>query len=107
MLFTVSILLASTRHFSSGDSQESLWEERFVVVDAIDEDEAKMLAMEIGILAEHDFEAADGSHVYWQFKQVAGTYMMDILSSELSGVEVFSRFLHPTQVKCLIEKVKE
>jgi hypothetical protein len=104
MWFGVSLLLRSTRPEES--EEEALWEERIIVLQAADEADARQAAEQIGKAEEHEYIAADGSPVRWEFIQVER--VCPILSDKVeSGTEIFGRFLRASEVQSLLTPFKE
>ena len=104
MWFGVNLLFSSTRPDES--AAEALWEERIILLQAADEAAARQAAEQIGKAEEHEYIAADGSPVRWQFAQVECVYQL--LSDKVeSGTEVFSRFLRASEVQSLLTPFKE
>ena len=96
MYYSVNLMYRSER----GDSQSPLWEERIILVSAIDEDEAKDKAEKHARENESEFTAADGVNIKWVFYQIERVFPID--GDIEDGVELFSRFLRQSEAESLL-----
>lgn len=96
MNYAVSILFSSTRD----DNSEPLWEERIILVKAIDEGDAKSKAEAIGREENHRYKASSGANVKWRFAQVERVCSID--EDIGNGTELFSRFLRESEAKSIL-----
>ncbi|MEJ2365322.1 MAG: DUF4288 domain-containing protein [Deltaproteobacteria bacterium] len=101
MYFSVSLLYEAVRE----NNDAPLWEERIILINAIDEVEAEGKAKQYAHKEEISYETGNGSRVKWVFRQVERIYMID---DELGdGAEVFSRFLRDSEVKSMLTPFDE
>jgi hypothetical protein len=74
------------------DKGGALLEERYVLIDALDQAEARSTALLIGRDSEHSYISSDGNSVALSFLRIGSIY--EILDDNIeSGTEVFSRFI--------------
>ncbi len=99
MWFTASLLLedvAEGRH-----KDRTFWEDRIVLVEADDADDATQKAQQIGVKAQHSYVAANGDHISVTFRSVERVY--EVQPNELKhGVELFSRTLRTSEIESLL-----
>jgi len=97
MWFSVSIFYRG-KHLVRGPDFD-IWEESFILVEAIDEAQAESRASEV---AEESitYKTVDGDEICWSFDSIDRVHAID---SEVlkDGVELFSRFLRPKEVVSL------
>jgi hypothetical protein len=76
------------------------FEERIVLLDAVDEANAWQRALQLGPSLDEQYINAEGNQVVWTFERVLEVNV--ILEDQLGdGVEVFHRFLREDEVKSL------
>lgn len=93
-------LLFSSEHVDHPEANP-LWEEQIILLQADDEDTAKIKAEARGKGANHQYFNAENHLVKWRFEQVER--ISQIESETLGdGTEVFSRFLRNTEVQSLL-----
>lgn len=83
-----------------GDSQSPLWEERIVLVSAIDEKEAKEKATALATEYESEFTVSGGAKVKWNFHQIERVFSID--DNLQDGAELFSRFLRNDEAESIL-----
>jgi hypothetical protein len=99
MWYCASIFFISERDANPGLG--SLWEERLVLVDALDEITAKETATSLGQEFRAPYKNQEGISVSWRFVKVERLYA--ITDDQLkTGTELFSRFLRDTEAKSLM-----
>src|SRR5579864_6884314 len=86
--------------------ETNLWEERIVLLDAASDDEARQQAELHGKSEEHEYTSATGELVQWRYRGLERIYAIDSTLLE-SGTEVFSRFLHASEVASLRRPCRE
>jgi len=101
MWFTASLLFKAVESSDKGD--ECIWEERIVLIEALNELEAKAGAEMLGRREEHEYGVAS-THVgtvEWKFVQIERIYRVEdqVLRS---GAQLFSRFLRQAEVEALL-----
>ena len=102
--FTAQLLFRSRLPDRPGD--DGLWEERFVLFAAKDQDEARRKAELHGRSEEHEYIGGEGDIVRWQFERIGEICTVEA-SNFSDGVEVFSRFLHTTVVESLSQPFED
>lgn len=105
MLFTANIFLKGVPS-QSPHAKDTVWEERFVLIKANDEEEAMNIAERIGREAEHNYEAANGVLVFWSYDKVGKIFTVDDEFMH-TGTELFSRFLHSTDIDNLFKPFED
>jgi hypothetical protein len=104
MWFTASLLLKS--NIPNEPEAQALWQESIVLIDAADEEEARIKAKKLGKCAEHDYLAAAGNQVRWTFEKIES--IQPIFADHLEhGTEVYSRFLSASEVESLLTRLTE
>jgi hypothetical protein len=98
MWYAANLLFKRTRASSPGG--ELLWEESIRLVKAESEEEAQMLAQQLGQSERVSYETSDGV-VVWTFDRVERIYAIES-ESLVSGTELFSRFLRDSEVASLL-----
>jgi hypothetical protein len=79
------------------ESGESIWEERTVLIEAADDEEARKCASEYGRREEHSYSNKYGARVNWKFDSIDRLNRLD--ASEFGhGLEISSRFLTRSEV---------
>jgi hypothetical protein len=79
------------------ESGESIWEERTVLIEAVDDEEARKRAAEYGKTEEHSYPNSYGVMVNWKFDSIDRLTRLD--ASEFGhGLEISSRFLTQSEV---------
>ncbi|HYT88588.1 MAG TPA: DUF4288 domain-containing protein [Gemmataceae bacterium] len=104
MWFAVNLLFESVH--APQAQQESLWEERLVLLQAETETRAAAKGELLGREEEHEYESATGDRVRWTFRRVERVYPID---TEMlgDGTELFSRFLRSSEVASLLTPFAE
>jgi hypothetical protein len=96
MWFGVSLLYKSSEPLDEQGTR--LFEERIIVLNATNEEEAWEKANEYGPSLEERYTNAEGRWVAWSFERTVE--VKAILEDQLAdGVEVFSRFLRQDEVE--------
>jgi hypothetical protein len=102
MNWYVASLLFESIH-STASSDEALWEERFILLAAPDEQVAKLMAIKAGHEGQVTYEGEKGDQITWTFRAVERVHRVE--SDDLqSGVDIFSRFLKAAEAKSLLTK---
>jgi len=96
MYFSASLMYKSQRT----DSEPPLWEERIILVSAIDEAEAEEKAKKNATEYESIFIASNSVEIKWNFYKVERVYSID--GSLDDGVELFSRFLRSAEAESIL-----
>ena len=96
MKYSVNLLYAGVRQ----DGTIPLWEERIILVDAVDEEQAKNKATDFARDQEVGFCVESGDKVDWVFKKIERVFMIDGPISD--GCELFSRFLREPEVDSIL-----
>lgn len=86
-------------------SEFDLWEESIVLINALDEAQAEILAKRIAAES-FAYKTLDGSEVRWTFDSIERVYSIEA-ENLVHGVELFSRFLKPREVESLKEPFEE
>lgn len=81
--------------------EESLWEQRVLLLDAASEFVARVESERIGRESEHEYIAVNGGRIKWEFYAVGGLHKIDA-DTIANKTEVFSRFLRPKDVKSIL-----
>lgn len=102
MWYAVNLLFKSVH--PEHPENESLWEERVVLVEAKTEEIARREGENIGKAEEHEYVAANGDLVRWTFHQVERICEIPSLQH---GSELFSRFLNTQEVESLLAPFRE
>jgi hypothetical protein len=102
MWFAVNLLFESLH--PDHPENEFLWEERIVLVQANNEEKARLEGERIGKAEEHEYTAASGDLVRWVFREVESVCAIETLEH---GAELFSRFLTRQEVEKLQSPFKE
>ena len=98
MWFGVSLLYRSSELLDAQGIR--LFEERIVLLDAVDEANAWQRALQLGPSLDEQYINAEGNQVVWTFERILEVKV--ILEDQLGdGVEVFHRFLREDEVKSL------
>jgi len=104
MWFGVSLLYRSSEPLDAQGIH--LFEERIVLLGAVDEVNAWQRAMQLGPSLDEQYINAEGNQVVWTFERVLEVKV--ILEDQLGdGVEVFHRFLREDEVKSLAKPLSE
>lgn len=101
MYFSVSLLYVAERE----NNDAPLWEERIILVNAVDEVEAEVKAKQYALEEEVSYKTDNGSTVKWVFRQIERIYMID--DELVDGAELFSRFLRDSEVKSMLKPFDE
>lgn len=96
MNYAVSLMYKSER----SDSVAPLWEERIILVSALDAEEAELKAIEYSRAEEAEYSVEDSATVIWKFVQVERVY--EITDTLTDGAELFSRFLRDSEAKSIL-----
>jgi hypothetical protein len=104
MWFGVSLLYKSSEPLDERGTY--LYEERIIVLEAIDEEEAGKKANERGPSLEEEYVNAEGRRVTWTFERAVE--VKAIIEEQLGdGVEVFNRFLREDEVRNLTSSISK
>lgn len=82
------------------DSEPPLWEERIILVSAMDEIEAEEKAKKIAVEHESEFTTSGSVKVAWKFHQVERIFPIE--DSIEDGVELFTRFLRQSEAESIL-----
>jgi hypothetical protein len=104
MWFTVNLLFEGV-HVNRSD-RDSLWQERLLLIRAGNEDEAQHQGEAEGRAREHDYVSGGGDQIRWQFRQVERVFPIDGEALD-GGKELFSRFLHTSEVESMLTRFPE
>lgn len=96
MYYSVSLMYKSER----SDSKPPLWEERIILVSAIDEIEAEEKAKKSAREHESEFITSDSIKVTWKFHQVERVFSIE--GSIEDRVELFARFLRQSEAESIL-----
>ena len=96
MHYSVNLMYKSERT----DSEPPLWEERIILVSAIDEIEAEEKAKKSIVTNEWEFTVSDSVKVTWKFHQVESVCLIE--DNIEDGVELFSRFLRQSEAESIL-----
>ena len=96
MYYSVNLMYKS----ESTDSGPPLWEERIILVSAIDEIEAEEKAKKNAVEYECEYTASDSVKVAWKFYQVERVCLIE--DNIEDGVELFSRFLRQSEAESIL-----
>ena len=104
MWFGVSLLYRSSEPLDAQGTR--LFEERVVLLDAVDEANAWQRSMQLGPSLDEQYSNAEGHQVCWTFERVleVNVSLEDHLGD---GVEVFHRFLREDEIKSLSQPFSE
>jgi len=98
MWYSAALLSKRTHPASDPATDEPLWEESIVLIEADSEEDAMREAQSIGRRDETSFTSVSGELVKWEF--VCVTEVHEILEETFKhGTEVFSRFVRNPEVK--------
>lgn len=87
-------------------SRNWLWEERIIIVQGDSVNAAESLARNWAVQQETAYGVEGGDAVQWSFEQIERVVEID--SDELAScTEVFSRFLHESEVRSLLTPFDE
>ena len=102
MTWYVASLLFESVNLDTPD-QESLWEERLILLAAESIGAARKIATERRDIGSTAYSTDRGGQVHWIFRVIERIY--EIQDEELqNGTEVFCRFLRDSEVKSLLTK---
>jgi hypothetical protein len=104
MWFAVNLLFKSVH--AGKPEEDSLWEERIILIQAETEAEARQQAELLGKDEEHEYVSATGDLVRWTFQQIERVYPIEAETLE-NQTEVFSRFLRSSEVESLLTPFKD
>jgi hypothetical protein len=96
MWFTINLVFEGVP--VSQTEQESIWEERLLLIWADDEDQAQQQGEARARAEEHEYVAVDGKRTQWQFRQVERVFPLVGATLE-TGTELFSRFFRAGEVR--------
>ena len=96
MYYSVSLMYRS----ESTDSEPPLWEERIILVSAMDEIEAEEKAKKSIVTNECEFTVSGSVKVVWKFHQVESVCLIEDKIED--GVELFSRFLRQSEAESIL-----
>jgi hypothetical protein len=104
MWFGASLLYRSSEPLDERGTH--LYEERIILLEAIDEGEAWKKANERGPLLEEEYTNAEGRRVTWAFERAIE--VKEIIEDQLGdGVEVFNRFLSEDEARNLTSSISK
>ena len=95
MFYSVSLFYKSERT----DDEEPLWEERIILVSALDEDEAETKALQLVKKNEAKYMVGNSVSVAWRFHQIERVFLIDDIKD---GAELFCRFLKDSEAQSLL-----
>lgn len=96
MWYTANLIYKSVQE----DGSSGLWEERIVLINAEDEQDALVKARSVGLEGEHSYQTELEGMLKWVLDSVDRVYQVD--SENLcDGVELFSRYLKEEDVEIL------
>jgi hypothetical protein len=104
MWYAVNLLFESCH--AGQPPEQNLWEERIVLLDACSEAAAKEEAERLGKADEPQYTSGIGDEIRWRFRGVERVVAIDAATLE-SGTEVFSRFLHASEVSSMLTPFQE
>lgn len=96
MYYSVSLMYKSERN----DSEPPLWEERIVLVSAMDEFEAEEKARKRASKHESGITTSNSIQVTWSFHQVERVFHIDDKIKD--GAELFTRFLRSSEAESIL-----
>lgn len=96
MFYSVSLMYKSERT----DSEPPLWEERIILVSAIDKAEAEEKAQRMAKEYEATFAASGSVDIEWNFYQIERIHAIDDAIKD--GAELFSRFLRASEAESIL-----
>jgi len=102
--FSASILYRAVH--SQPRSEPALWEERIVLLEAIDAEDAMSKAKRLGADGETSYAVSDVDAVVWSYDRVERVVEIDD-DPPRHGTEVFSRFLRESEVTSLLTPFEE
>lgn len=102
--FSASIFYRAVH--SEPRSEPDLWEERIVLLEAIDLEDAMSKARTLGPEGETSYAVTDVDAVAWSFDRVASVVEIDG-DTLRHGTELFSRFLRESEAISLITPFEE
>lgn len=97
--FSASLLFRSVHNGIASD--DDLWEERIVLINADSEENANKECLRIGKSEEHEYLVSSDSSVRWRFIQVERVCEIDG-DIMVDGLEVFSRYLRNSEVESIL-----
>ena len=97
MFYSVSLFYKSERT----DDEEPLWEERIILVSALDEDEAETKALQLVKKNEVKYVVGNSVSVAWRFHQIERVFLL-IDDDIKDGTELFCRFLKDSEAQSLL-----
>jgi hypothetical protein len=104
MWFGVNIFLKG--ECATRATDETLWEERVVLIQALSKHEARARAEQIGRESECQYVSGTGELIEWKFVTVERVHQIE--GEDLDpGTEVFSRFLRATEAESLLKPFEE
>lgn len=95
--FGVRLLIEAT-HPSEGERKDDLFEDRVVLVEAVDESEALEKAQRAAEISEPEYRNEFGDLVSWEFVEILGVQGL-LTGRPLDGSEIFWSFLSRTEVE--------
>jgi Domain of unknown function (DUF4288) len=106
MWYVVSVFYKS-EHLEPDRQTAGLWEEVFLLVDAIDDEDAARRAEEIAKSKEHEYEVSEPTPhtLRWTFSRIERTHTVEGPLED--GVEIFSRFLTASEAESLLTPFQE
>ena len=96
MYYSVNLMYKTER----SDSEPSLWEERIILVSAMDEVEAEEKAKKGAGEYECEYIVSNSVKVTWKFHQVERVCFIE--DNIEDGVELFSRFLRQIEAESIL-----
>lgn len=97
MWYSANLLFRGSHHDQR--SEEDLWLEQIVLIEASDADQARSVAQSLGRAGQHEYATTSGT-VEWQFAQIER--LCEIEGSPTHATELFWRFLRKSEVESLL-----
>jgi hypothetical protein len=99
MWFTINLVFEGV-HIGRAE-QESVWEERLLLVWADNEDQAQHLGETRARTNEYEYVSTTGERIHWQYRHVERVFPLDAATPEC-GTTVFSRFFRTAEIRSLL-----
>lgn len=104
MWFCAALLRVAERNGKR--DANSLWEEQFVLVESVDEQQASKLVQERYGHDQAPYKNNKGDLIAWKFVAIERVYAIEQQTLN-NGTEVFSRFLRDSEVQSLLTPFSE